>query len=591
MGRAVCFVIGLQLVILLAFGFSPAHASNDTYTVTLPYSANGLSIDSSYEQDRFSFHASAGDTIIVEARAGNQRNLEVELYAPDGSWVGGDDTWFGTTAGIFHTATMAGTYEARTKAAVLEPTPIGYSLAISLLGSTTTTVRSTTTTTQWTPPNTTTTIPTALFSDVPAWHPYLAAVTGMKQAGIIDGYLDGSFRPDNPVFRQHFAKMIVGALSIPVNETLVAPFSDLGLDDPGDLYPHEYIAAAASYGITNGTAPGQFSPWADITRAQVVTMIVRGAQSLKPGALATPPAGYAGPIPNFSDVHSPNMRVAEYNSLMTGLIGFGPGWNPWAKATRGEVAQILWNVLALIGPTPPVTSTTTTASTTTTSTTTTTFPPTTTTTQAPRRLELSMLSRGFRASWVVPEWGWVNLMTAFKLKNTGTVALNVDFSVAGPYAVDGSGQKIGWGFHTTSGPPTLGPGETGYYVSNDLLVDATLTPSRITDVGLTLQPDDFAASAAHPVKRLSIDSIQNVVGESVMLTARVNNNTAVAANGVSGVIMLESGGKPIGGVDFFDGRVLLPGASEQIEVTMPIVLPAALSDVAAFSGVVWTTSD
>lgn len=225
---------------------------------------------------------------------------------------------------------------------------------ITTTSSTTTTLPSTTTTL---PPTTTTTVPvptptttsTTLppapgFTDVGTSHPYHTAISGMHQAGIIDGYLDGSFRPDNPVLRQHFAKMIVGALSIPVNEGLVAPFGDLGADDPGDLYPHDYIAAAAAYGITNGTVPGHFSPWADITRAQVVTMIVRGAQSLKPGTLATPPAGYTGSISSFSGVHSPNMRMAEYNALMTGLVGFGPGWNPWAKATRGEVAQLLWNL-------------------------------------------------------------------------------------------------------------------------------------------------------------------------------------------------------------------------------------------------------
>lgn len=81
-----------------------------------------------------------------------------------------------------------------------------------------------------------------------------------------------------------------------MTESLVAPFSDLGEDDPDTLYPHDYIVAA-SYGITNGTAPGQFSLWAHMTRAQVVTMMVRGGQRLKPGALATSPWAARGPFP------------------------------------------------------------------------------------------------------------------------------------------------------------------------------------------------------------------------------------------------------------------------------------------------------
>jgi len=39
------------------------------------------------------------------------------------------------------------------------------------------------------------------------------------------------------------------------------------------------------------------------------------------------------------------MRIAEYNGLLTGLQGFGMGWDPWPAASRGECAQILWNVL------------------------------------------------------------------------------------------------------------------------------------------------------------------------------------------------------------------------------------------------------
>lgn len=45
-----------------------------------------------------------------------------------------------------------------------------------------------------------------------------------------------------------------------------APFTDLDPDDPTNLYPHEYVAAAPAAGITNGTRATTFSPWADISR-------------------------------------------------------------------------------------------------------------------------------------------------------------------------------------------------------------------------------------------------------------------------------------------------------------------------------------
>lgn len=208
---------------------------------------------------------------------------------------------------------------------------------------------STTTTTNLPPiSTTTTTIPTApVFSDIDG-NPYEEAILGLARAGIVGGYLGlagPEFRPYALVYRAQFAKMVCGALFLPVLESMVPPFDDLGSDDPVSLYPHEYVAAAAAEGITQGTGPRQFDPYESITRAQTVTMIVRGAESRAPSALRPPPTGYVGSFSGFSEVHGPAMRVGEYNGLLQGLQGFGPGWDPWAAATRAEVAQMLWNLM------------------------------------------------------------------------------------------------------------------------------------------------------------------------------------------------------------------------------------------------------
>jgi hypothetical protein len=54
---------------------------------------------------------------------------------------------------------------------------------------------------------------------------------------------------------------------------------------------------------------------------------------------------YPGTVGDFDPGHAPFMPLAEYNGLLDGLVGFDRGWDPWLPATRGEVAQILWNVL------------------------------------------------------------------------------------------------------------------------------------------------------------------------------------------------------------------------------------------------------
>jgi hypothetical protein len=85
------------------------------------------------------------------------------------------------------------------------------------------------------------------FLDVPVGHPYFDAIEGMAAAAIINGYdVPGGkeFRPDNDVVRWQFAKMIDGALVIPVDESLVSTFPDLGPDSPTSLEPHDYVASA-----------------------------------------------------------------------------------------------------------------------------------------------------------------------------------------------------------------------------------------------------------------------------------------------------------------------------------------------------------
>jgi hypothetical protein len=186
------------------------------------------------------------------------------------------------------------------------------------------------------------------FSDVPASHPYYTAITGMAAAGVIGGYTDGSFGPNNPVMRQQFAKMIVGTLGFPCTEADICSFNDVVDGGPTTLYPDNYIAVAADYGITNGIGGGNFGPYRNITRAQVITMVVRAAQSYTAG-LEIPDAAYYsgwGLFRDFNDpTHGSNVQVAEFNGLLNGLQGSGDvaTWL-YQPATRGEVAQILWKL-------------------------------------------------------------------------------------------------------------------------------------------------------------------------------------------------------------------------------------------------------
>jgi hypothetical protein len=193
---------------------------------------------------------------------------------------------------------------------------------------------------------TSTTLPLSRrFSDVPSSHPYYRQITELASRAVITGFPDGTFRPDSLVTRQQFAKMIVLSLQLPVSEADVCDFLDVEKSGSQSLYPDNYVAVCAARGIAEGNGEDMFSPGLSISRAQVVTMIVRAAQSLLPGRLTEPPAGYEGTLGDFDPDHSLSLRVAEYNGLLDDLVGFGTGWDPWAWATRAEVAGLLSGVI------------------------------------------------------------------------------------------------------------------------------------------------------------------------------------------------------------------------------------------------------
>ncbi len=183
------------------------------------------------------------------------------------------------------------------------------------------------------------------FPDVPDWHPFYTPIMELAERGVVTGYASGNFGPDDNVLRAQFAKMIIRSLSYYVDESMDPPFWDLGADNLSDLYPHEYVAVAADKGITMGTGVGTFSPWNNITLAQVVTMCTRaGEQEYK--IIPIVPAGYTPPFPNFGAPHYEYARKAAYSGMFQGY--YGP-WNWWEPATRGQCAFFIWR-LALMTP-------------------------------------------------------------------------------------------------------------------------------------------------------------------------------------------------------------------------------------------------
>ncbi|MFH5183647.1 S-layer homology domain-containing protein [Paenibacillus sp. TAB 01] len=91
-----------------------------------------------------------------------------------------------------------------------------------------------------------------------------------SKLGVVNGYEDGTFKPDAPITRGEFAAIVAKTFNIGTGELKDAQFNDIN-----ESWAKEAILALASNGIINGYEDGTFQPEANITRAEMVAMIAR----------------------------------------------------------------------------------------------------------------------------------------------------------------------------------------------------------------------------------------------------------------------------------------------------------------------------
>jgi Tol biopolymer transport system component len=184
------------------------------------------------------------------------------------------------------------------------------------------------------------------FPDVPAGHHYLTAIEKITDEGIMDGYGDGNFGPDDWAIRQQYAEMIVTALGLAVTETDLYDFADQPpvVHLEGELYPYHYVAVAALNGLMEPFSDGTFRPLYRIARDLAVAAAVIGAGE----NLEAPPLSFTGTLDHPVPLMEEYLRIAEFNGLLDNIVGPDGTLSTWAvqgPATRAELAQLLYNLL------------------------------------------------------------------------------------------------------------------------------------------------------------------------------------------------------------------------------------------------------
>lgn len=116
------------------------------------------------------------------------------------------------------------------------------------------------------------------FSDVPANSYYADAIQAAYALGIVDGYGDGTFRPDAPVTRAAAMTMLYRAMNAvgwsvgSENTALLSSYPD-GNSVPS--YARGPLSAMVQSGVINGTSSGTLAPNRTMTRAEMAVVLAR----------------------------------------------------------------------------------------------------------------------------------------------------------------------------------------------------------------------------------------------------------------------------------------------------------------------------
>ena len=117
------------------------------------------------------------------------------------------------------------------------------------------------------------------FSDVPASAWYAKAVTWASKKGVVSGYSNGTFGPDNQLTREQMVTILYNVADKPeTNPSAISQYSDY---HQVASYAADGFAWAVSNKVVSGTSSTTLNPRGTATRAQVAVILVRYLENVE----------------------------------------------------------------------------------------------------------------------------------------------------------------------------------------------------------------------------------------------------------------------------------------------------------------------
>jgi thiol-disulfide isomerase/thioredoxin len=161
----------------------------------------------------------------------------------------------------------------------------------------------------------------AMFNDSKG-HPYEDAIQYVLDNGIVSGYPDRTYRPEQVINRAEFTKIVMGARF--ASEIDACALSTLTFPDvPKDSWFAKYVCVAKAKGIVGGYPDGTFKPDRNVNAAEAAK-IVTAAYGVAPAQAGT------------AVWYQPYVDVLKQKTAYPPTVS-----NVSAGLTRGEMAYII----------------------------------------------------------------------------------------------------------------------------------------------------------------------------------------------------------------------------------------------------------
>lgn len=181
------------------------------------------------------------------------------------------------------------------------------------------------------------------FTDVREGNAYFVPISYLKSKNIINGYDDGTFKPNQQINRAEALKMLTLASGV-FKDSLPAPKEAPFTDTPVSEWYTEYLAAAKDKNIINGYEDGSFKPESPVNLAETLKMYFEAVKSVDPDYINFEDGA------NFTFVDTaPDSWYTQYTSYagVHNLVEiYGDNTiNPNQIMTRGYLAEIIYRTL------------------------------------------------------------------------------------------------------------------------------------------------------------------------------------------------------------------------------------------------------